>query len=74
MAQIMTTKEIAEYLNLHEMTIQKYAGEGRIPATKIGHVWRFEKDTIDQWLAEGGTSKQGAGKDAQSKVGRKTKK
>jgi excisionase family DNA binding protein len=49
----MTTKEMAEYLKLHEITICKYAGEGRIPAIRIGRVWRFDKDVIDEWIARG---------------------
>jgi len=53
MPQIMTTKEIAKYLKLHEITICKYASEGRIPAIRIGRVWRFDKDAIDKWIAEG---------------------
>jgi len=53
LAQIMTTKEMAEYLKLHEITICKYAGEGRIPAIRIGRVWRFDKDVIDEWIARG---------------------
>ena len=53
MAQIMTTKEVAEYLKLHEITICKYAKEGHIPAIRIGRVWRFDKDVIDRWIAEG---------------------
>jgi len=38
MPQIMTTKEIAKYLKLHEITICKYAVQGRIPAIRIGRV------------------------------------
>ena len=53
MAQIMTTKELAEYLKLHGITICKYAAQGRIPAIRIGRVWRFDKDTIDKWIGEG---------------------
>jgi len=53
MAQIMTTKEMAAYLKLHEITICKYAAEGVIPAVRIGRVWRFDKDEIDRWIAEG---------------------
>ena len=74
MAQIMTTKEVAEYLQLHTITICKHASEGKIPATKVGFVWRFDKDTIDQWIAEGATNKPGPGKDTQSKVAKKPKK
>ena len=53
MPQIMTTKEIAKYLKLHEITICKYAVQGRIPAIRIGRVWRFDKDAIDKWNGEG---------------------
>ena len=47
----MTTKEIAEYLKLHQITIWKLSKEGKIPAIRIGGVWRFDKDKIDDWIA-----------------------
>jgi excisionase family DNA binding protein len=50
MPNIMTTKEIAAYLKLHEITVCKYAAEGKIPAIRIGRVWRFDKDAIDRWI------------------------
>jgi excisionase family DNA binding protein len=49
----MTTKELARYLKLHEITICKYAAEGRIPAVRIGRVWRFDREVIDKWIAKG---------------------
>jgi excisionase family DNA binding protein len=55
MADIMTTKELAGYLRLHEITICKYAGEGVIPAVRIGRVWRFDKGEIDKWINESRT-------------------
>ena len=61
MPQIMTTKELAEYLKLHEITVCKYAAEGKIPAIRIGRVWRFDKDAIDAWIA--GNWDEGDGKD-----------
>ena len=57
MAEIMTTKEVAKYLKLHEITICKLAGEGKIPAVRIGRVWRFDKETIDNWINSGGGKK-----------------
>ena len=51
MAQIMTTKELAKYLKLHEITVCKYASEGRIPSIRIGRVWRFDKEAIDKWIS-----------------------
>jgi len=55
MADIMTTKELAAYLRLHEITICKYAGEGLIPAIRIGRVWRFDREEIDKWINESQT-------------------
>ena len=52
MPQIMTTREISKYLRLHEITICKYAAEGKIPAIRIGRLWRFDKETIDKWISE----------------------
>ncbi len=53
MPEIMTTKEIARYLKLHEITIYKHAANGNIPASRIGGVWRFNKDIIDKWIRKG---------------------
>ena len=54
MSEIMTTKEVAKYLRLHEITVGKLAAEGKIPAVRIGRVWRFDKETIDNWISSGG--------------------
>ena len=63
MTEIMTTKELAAYLRLHEITICKYASEGLIPAIRIGRIWRFDKDAIDRWIAgEQGNKKAKKGK------------
>jgi excisionase family DNA binding protein len=53
MAKIMTTKEVSSYLKLHSITICKLSKEGKIPAIRIGRVWRFDKDVIDQWISKG---------------------
>jgi len=53
LAQIMTTQEIAKYLKLHKITICKLSKEGKIPSIRIGRVWRFDKEAIDEWIAKG---------------------
>ena len=53
MAHGLTTKELSQYLKLHQITIRKYAAEGIIPATRKGRVWRFDKDLIDSWIRAG---------------------
>jgi len=65
MLEIMTTNEIAEYLKLHPITICKCAAEEKIPAIRIGSVWRFDKNVIDKWIAKGQKGPV-AGKDAKN--------
>ena len=60
MPEIMTTREIANYLRLHELTICKLAGEGKIPAIRIGRLWRFDKEVIDRWINKGGKIQSGS--------------
>lgn len=49
-AKLLKTKELAEYLKLTEVTIYKHAKEGKIPALRVGGMWRFDKDQIDGFL------------------------
>jgi excisionase family DNA binding protein len=46
----MTVRELSEYLRLDRMTIYKMLKEGSIPASRIGHQWRFFRSEIDEWL------------------------
>ena len=48
--QIMTLREVAQYLGLHIMTVYKLTREGRVPAAKIGGQWRFKRDVLEDWL------------------------
>jgi len=50
--EIMTAKDVADYLNLHPLTVHKYAREGKIPAFKIGTDWRFHRKYIERWIKE----------------------
>ncbi|MCK4354257.1 MAG: helix-turn-helix domain-containing protein, partial [Dehalococcoidia bacterium] len=50
MAQLMTVEELAEYLRITKRTIYRLLKKGNIPAVKVGHKWRFDKETIDNWL------------------------
>jgi len=50
MAELVTVEEVADYLRVTEKTIYRLLNRGSIPATKVGHQWRFTKDSIDEWL------------------------
>lgn len=49
--QILTVKEVAEYLKVNERTIYRLSIEKKIPAFRVGSSWRFRKDEIDGWIA-----------------------
>ena len=49
-SDLMTTKELSEYLQLDRMTIYKLLKAGDIPANRVGHQWRFFRKAIDAWI------------------------
>ena len=46
----MTLEETAEYLQVSKDSIYRLAQNGKIPASKIGNLWRFKKEEIDVWM------------------------
>ena len=49
-AEILTIKEVSEYLKVTERTIYRLAAAKKIPGFKVGGAWRFSKAEIDQWI------------------------
>jgi len=47
---ILTLKEVAQYLKVTERTLYRLAQEGRIPAFRVGASWRFKRADIDAWI------------------------
>ena len=58
---ILTIREVAEYLKINEKTAYRLAAEGRLPGFKIGGAWRFRKDEIEK-LTKGQTTHDENGK------------
>lgn len=48
--QILTLEEVSRYLKLHKATVYKMAQAGKIPALKVGKVWRFKRAKLEAWL------------------------
>jgi excisionase family DNA binding protein len=46
MSNIVSAKEVGQYLKLTGSTIYKLALMGQIPGFKIGRSWRFDMDEI----------------------------
>lgn len=47
---IMTIKELSEYLKIAEKTAYRFALEKKIPGFKVGGSWRFRRAEIDKWI------------------------
>jgi excisionase family DNA binding protein len=46
MADIVTAKEVGQFLKLTDSTIYKLAATGEIPGFKVGKSWRFDMEEI----------------------------
>lgn len=50
MQNMLKIAEIADYLRISKEKVYKLAQQGKIPASKIGSQWRFDRRRIEQWL------------------------
>ena len=50
--EVMTVKEVADYLRLAESTVYRLVKNGSLPGRKLGGNWRFSRKNLDRWLAE----------------------
>ncbi|ASF38917.1 MULTISPECIES: helix-turn-helix domain-containing protein [Halobacillus] len=48
--EIMTVSQVAEYLQISEVTTYKLVQEGRIPGFKIGRHWRVRKEDLREHI------------------------
>ncbi|KWC07518.1 hypothetical protein WL44_20995 [Burkholderia ubonensis] len=50
--EILTIKQVADYLKVTERTIYRLAAAKKIPAFKVGGTWRFSRADIDSWIKQ----------------------
>lgn len=57
----LSVDEIALYLGVKRDTVYKWIDRKQMPAHKVGRLWKFRKDEVDQWVRgpAGGQSKGG---------------
>jgi excisionase family DNA binding protein len=48
--EIFNTKEVAQYLDIHEKQVYALIKAKRIPATRVTGKWIFPKKLIDEWI------------------------
>lgn len=52
----LSVDDIAAYLGVKRDTIYKWIDRKKLPAHKVGSLWKFRKEEIDQWVTSGDAS------------------
>lgn len=56
MADLLTTNQVQDLLQVDRTTIYRMIGSGQLPAIRVGKQWRFARAEIERWLRVQGTS------------------
>lgn len=72
-SEILTLKEVADFLKVTERTIYRLAAAKQIPAFKVGGSWRFSQSDIAEWIKQQAVGDEAAQKTlgAKQKTGEK---
>jgi excisionase family DNA binding protein len=57
----LTIKELAGYLKVSRDLLYKWAQAGKIPVSKVGNQWRFDREEIDEWVKSQRSRQLGSG-------------
>lgn len=49
----LSVDEIGEYLGIKRDTVYKWIGEKSMPAHKVGRLWKFKREQVDEWVKKG---------------------
>jgi excisionase family DNA binding protein len=50
---LLTVRELAGCLQVHESTIYGMLRQKTIPSFRIGGDWRFDRTSIEHWMSDG---------------------
>ena len=55
----LSVEEIAAHLGVSKESIYRWRDAEKIPAHRVGRLWRFSKAEVDAWVVRGGASPDG---------------
>lgn len=55
----LSVDEITEYLGVSRDTIYNWISSRRMPAHRVGRLWKFKKGAVDAWVESGGANTVG---------------
>jgi len=55
----LSVEEIAAHLGVNRDTIYKWIDRKRMPAHKVGRLWKFKASQVDEWVQAGKAGEDG---------------
>lgn len=52
----LSVEEISKYLGVSSDTVYRWIERHSMPAHRMGRLWKFKKDEIDEWVKAGGAA------------------
>lgn len=52
----LSVDEIAAYLGIKRDTVYKWISEKQMPSHRMGRLWKFRKEEVDEWVKTGGAA------------------
>ena len=52
----ISVDEIASYLGIKRDTVYKWIADKKMPAHRLGRLWKFKKNEVDEWIKAGSAS------------------
>jgi len=52
----LSVDEIAAYLGIKRDTVYKWIAEKQMPAHRMGRLWKFRKEEVEEWVKSGGAA------------------
>ena len=57
----ISVEEVAAYFGVKRDTIYKWINRRNMPAHKVGRLWKFRKEEVDEWVKSGSAKPACAG-------------
>jgi excisionase family DNA binding protein len=55
----LSVDEIAKHLGISKETIYRWLERGKIPAHRVGRLWKFRASEVDKWIVNGDAGELG---------------
>lgn len=59
----LSVDEIATHLGISRDTVYRWIDQQKLPAHKIGRLWKFKVSEVDTWVKSGGATPHPTGRE-----------